>query len=297
MPKDKLICAVGNYGYDWMLSIPNPKDRRHRKPQVLNTDDLSVSDAWEHASDADADLGLDYDTLNPHYEYIDEDNNQRHVVWFLDAVTLLDEMRAARELGLQTFALWRLGEEDSSLWNIWDRPSESGLAASSGAVQPGHDVDTEGDGDILRVTGLPQPGKRTVEVDTDEPDPRKKLIIDEQMDVYPRTYTIEQYGYHPNQVALTFDDGPDPKWTPKILDILKQKNVKGTFMMIGEEAAKISAYCSASSTTATRSGTHLYSSRHQRNLQPPTGFGDQSHRAPVREQVRRAAALFSPALR
>ena len=104
-------------------------------------------------------------------------------------------------------------------------------------VQPGHDVDTEGDGDILRVTGLPQPGKRTVEVDTDEPDPRKKLIVDEHMDVYPRTYTVEQYGYHPNELALTFDDSPDPKWTPKILDILKAKHVKGTFMAIGSEAA------------------------------------------------------------
>ena len=50
-------------------------------------------------------------------------------------------------------------------------------------MQPGHDVDTEGDGDILRITGLPQPGKRTVTVDTDEPDPRKKLIVDEHMDV------------------------------------------------------------------------------------------------------------------
>ena len=106
----------------------------------------------------------------------------------------------------------------------------------SDALQPGHDVDTEGDGDILRVTGLPQTGKRTVTVDTDEPDPRKKLIIDEHMDVYPHTYTVEYYGYHPNEVAISFDDGPDPKWTPKILDILKQKDVKGTFMMIGAEA-------------------------------------------------------------
>ena len=31
------------------------------------------------------------------------------------------------------------------------------------------------DGDIVRITGLPQAGKRTVEVDTDESDPRKKL--------------------------------------------------------------------------------------------------------------------------
>jgi cellulose synthase/poly-beta-1,6-N-acetylglucosamine synthase-like glycosyltransferase/peptidoglycan/xylan/chitin deacetylase (PgdA/CDA1 family)/spore germination protein YaaH len=238
VPKEKIICAVGSYGYDWTLSIPDPKDHRHKKPKVLDTEDLSVSDAWQRASDADADLDLDYDSLNPHYEYIDEDNNQRHVVWFLDGVSLLDEMRAARALGLQTFALWRLGEEDSSLWSIWDKPSAPESLQALSSVQPGHDVDTEGEGDILRVTGLPQHGTRTVTVDTDEPDPRKKLIIDEHMDVYPRTYTIEQYGYHPNEVALSFDDGPDPKWTPKILDILKQKNVKGTFLIIGSAAAE-----------------------------------------------------------
>ena len=139
------------------------------------------------------------------------------------------------DLGCRHLRLWRLGEEDSSLWNIWDKPSAPDSLQALGSVQPGHDVDTEGEGDILRVTGLPQPGKRTVTVDTDEPDPRKKLIVDEHMDVYPRSYTIEQYGYHPNEVALSFDDGPDPKWTPKILDILKQKDVKGTFMLIGAE--------------------------------------------------------------
>jgi cellulose synthase/poly-beta-1,6-N-acetylglucosamine synthase-like glycosyltransferase/peptidoglycan/xylan/chitin deacetylase (PgdA/CDA1 family)/spore germination protein YaaH len=238
VPKEKLICALGNYGYDWTLSIPNPKARKHPKPRVLDTEVLSVSEAWQNASDADADLDLDYDTLNPHYEYIDEDNHQRHVVWFLDGVTLLNELRAARGLGLQTFALWRLGSEDSSLWNVWDKPSNPDSLQELALVQPGHDVDTEGDGDILRVTGLPKPGKRTVSVDTDESDPRKKLIVDEHMDVYPRTYTIEQYGYHPNEVAISFDDGPDPKWTPKILDILRNKGVKATFMLIGAEAAE-----------------------------------------------------------
>jgi cellulose synthase/poly-beta-1,6-N-acetylglucosamine synthase-like glycosyltransferase/peptidoglycan/xylan/chitin deacetylase (PgdA/CDA1 family)/spore germination protein YaaH len=237
VPKEKIICALGNYGYDWTLTIPDPKDKRHPKPQVLDTVDLSVSDAWGRASDADADLDLDYDQLNPHFEYIDEDNNQRHVVWFLDGVTVLDEMRAARQLGLQTFALWRLGEEDSSLWSIWDHPSDPGALQALATVQPGHDVDTEGDGDVLRITGLPQPGKRTVEVDTDEPDPRKKLIVDEHMDVYPRTYTVQQYGYHPNQLAISFDDGPDPKWTPKILDVLKKEHATATFMLIGAEAA------------------------------------------------------------
>ena len=237
VPKEKLICALGNYGYDWTLTIPDAKDKRHPKPKVLFTAPISVSDAWERAADADADLDLDYDTLNPHFEYIDEDNNQRHVVWFLDGVTVLNELRAARQLGLQTFALWRLGEEDSSLWNVWDHPSDPGALQALGSVQPGHDVDTEGDGDILRVTGLPQPGKRTVEVDTDETDPRKKLIVDEHMDVYPHTYTVQQYGYHPNELALSFDDGPDPKWTPRILDVLKQYNAKATFLLIGAAAA------------------------------------------------------------
>ncbi|MGL5152036.1 MAG: polysaccharide deacetylase family protein [Clostridium sp.] len=34
-------------------------------------------------------------------------------------------------------------------------------------------------------------------------------------------------------VYLTFDDGPSTKVTPKILDILKEKNVKGTFFVLG----------------------------------------------------------------
>jgi cellulose synthase/poly-beta-1,6-N-acetylglucosamine synthase-like glycosyltransferase/peptidoglycan/xylan/chitin deacetylase (PgdA/CDA1 family)/spore germination protein YaaH len=237
VPKEKLICALGNYGYDWTLSIPQKKrGHRAKPPVVLNTEDLSVSDVWQRASDVDADLSLDYDTLNPHFEYIDEDRNERHVVWFLDSVTLLNEMRAARGLGLQTFALWRLGEEDSSLWSVWDKPTNPASLDALGEVHPGYDVDDEGEGDIIRVTGQPQPGKRIIEQDTDEPDLKSRLITDEHMDVYPRTYTVEQYGYHPNEVALSFDDGPDPKWTPKILDILRNKGAKATFMLIGEEA-------------------------------------------------------------
>src|SRR2546422_4539686 len=38
-------------------------------------------------------------------------------------------------------------------------------------------------------------------------------------------------------VALTFDDGPDPSFTPKVLDMLAQYQVPATFFMIGWEAA------------------------------------------------------------
>jgi len=34
-------------------------------------------------------------------------------------------------------------------------------------------------------------------------------------------------------VALTFDDGPDPRWTPMVLDVLRQEHVKATFCLIG----------------------------------------------------------------
>jgi peptidoglycan-N-acetylglucosamine deacetylase len=106
-------------------------------------------------------------------------------------------------------------------------------------VEPGYDVDTEGEGDILRITRKPQAGQRTVTMDDDGNVPAEyRSITEEWMDSYPLSYTVTQYGYHPKQVALSFDDGPDPDWTPRILDILKEYNVKGTFFMIGEEAEK-----------------------------------------------------------
>lgn len=40
------------------------------------------------------------------------------------------------------------------------------------------------------------------------------------------------------QVALTFDDGPHPAYTPKILAILNRFNVKATFFLVGEMAEK-----------------------------------------------------------
>jgi peptidoglycan/xylan/chitin deacetylase (PgdA/CDA1 family) len=38
-------------------------------------------------------------------------------------------------------------------------------------------------------------------------------------------------------VALTFDDGPDPVQTPRLLDLLKRQHVKATFCLVGSNAA------------------------------------------------------------
>ena len=42
------------------------------------------------------------------------------------------------------------------------------------------------------------------------------------------------YTSEPQRVALTFDDGPHPIYTPVLLDGLKERNVRVTFFLIGE---------------------------------------------------------------
>ncbi len=39
-------------------------------------------------------------------------------------------------------------------------------------------------------------------------------------------------------VTLTFDDGPDPEWTPRVLDILEREDVRGSFFLIGRRAVR-----------------------------------------------------------
>jgi peptidoglycan/xylan/chitin deacetylase (PgdA/CDA1 family) len=40
------------------------------------------------------------------------------------------------------------------------------------------------------------------------------------------------------RVALTFDDGPDPAWTPRVLDLLQARRVSASFFLVGERAAR-----------------------------------------------------------
>ncbi len=40
----------------------------------------------------------------------------------------------------------------------------------------------------------------------------------------------------PGELALTFDDGPNPAWTPQLLDILASHNLHATFFMLGSRA-------------------------------------------------------------
>ncbi|HVH89420.1 MAG TPA: glycosyltransferase, partial [Terriglobales bacterium] len=222
IPRDKLIVAIGNYGYEWgNKPIECPEGNR---ALVCN---LSVQDAWIRSADSDVPVEVDSESLNPHIAF-DEDDGTNHEIWFLDAVTAINQMRAARELGIRTFALWRLGSEDRSLWEIWDKPRVSDPVIKLANVPPGPDVSIEGEGDILRIAQRPAAGTRTLKVD-----PRTHLVTAERFSKLPNPYQLSAYGFQPKKVAITFDDGPDPTYTPRILDVLKQKDAKATFFLIG----------------------------------------------------------------
>ncbi|XID95457.1 polysaccharide deacetylase family protein [Paenibacillaceae bacterium WGS1546] len=51
-------------------------------------------------------------------------------------------------------------------------------------------------------------------------------------------FRVFMKGKSKDAIALTFDDGPDPEYTPKLLDLLKSRGAKATFFLVGENAEK-----------------------------------------------------------
>jgi peptidoglycan/xylan/chitin deacetylase (PgdA/CDA1 family)/spore germination protein YaaH len=212
----KTIIALGNYGYDWT--------------QGQNAQEVSFQQAVINARDSEAQIDYDTATGNPHYEY-DEEDDTHHIVWFLDAVTAFNQMRAASGYHPAGFALWRLGSEDPSIWSVFGTNQPNPQPDTLKRMSYGYDVDFEGTGELLRVSASPHDGQRDINVDANT-----GFVSSEKfyMDKIPTGYVIERTGDHPGLIALTFDDGPDPKWTPRILDILKQEGVPGTFFVMGK---------------------------------------------------------------
>jgi peptidoglycan-N-acetylglucosamine deacetylase len=210
------IVAIGNYGYDW---APGQA-----------AEDVTYQEAIRTAQENDADIDFDEDADNPHFSYKDDDG-KKHEVWYLDGVTGFNEIHAADIYKPFGYVLWRLGSEDPSIWSVMGRPYGSPAPDGLRTISPGQDVDFRGDGEILRVESVPNAGKRTLDIDSDTGD-----IADEDYTTLPSSYVIQRFGAQPHKVALTFDDGPDPRWTPPILDILRDKGVHASFFVIGENA-------------------------------------------------------------
>jgi len=209
----KTIIALGNYGYDWTEG-------------KQEGDEVTFQEALIHARESQAAPIFDPDTRNPYYKY-DEDDQTHHTVWFLDAVTAYNQMRAASGFKPAGFAIWRLGSEDPSVWSVMDTANSSPDVLRQ--INYGYDVDFEGTGELLKVMSRPQAGARKLEVDQGS-----GFIKTEEFTAVPSSYVIQRSGDRPGLLALTFDDGPNPNWTPAILDILKKENVPATFFIIGK---------------------------------------------------------------
>lgn len=64
---------------------------------------------------------------------------------------------------------------------------------------------------------------------------QKKLTLSQLVVKYPDTFKLRGSAQE-KKVALTFDDGPDTRFTPQVLDALKASQVKATFFVLGVQA-------------------------------------------------------------
>ncbi|HEX4636412.1 MAG TPA: polysaccharide deacetylase family protein [Rhizomicrobium sp.] len=214
LPADSTVVVIGSWAYDW--------------PQGKRAANFSFETAMGMARDDSATVLFDPASNNPHFNYEDDDGTT-HQVWFLDGVTAFNQIHAADPYRPAGYALWRLGSEDPSILPLMGRPYDQPAPASLRHIpNDTEDPDYVGDGEILKIESGPSVGVRTLAIEGSTGD-----IVDERYDSLPTSYVIRKVGSVPGKLVLTFDDGPDPEWTPAILDILKEKKVPATFFMIG----------------------------------------------------------------
>jgi len=247
VPGNKAVLGLGNYGYDWAQGSTDAAD-------------LDFAGAMQTAQENrvagggdDGVVQLDAASLNPYFVYYDDPQRPggpevKHTVWLEDATTTLNEMRAAAHYHPLGAALWRLGSEDPSLWSFFGKDSAPALPRFDPQQlrqvdYSGFGVQFRGYGDVLDVVQRPTPGLRAIGVDG-----KTGLVTAERFLRYPSQYVVRRTGLVDQQegdyagkntskaIALTFDDGPDPRWTPQILDILRRYHVPATFFVVGENA-------------------------------------------------------------
>lgn len=215
--RDKLIVGIGSYGYDW---AGFGKGR-----------EISVREAWDLLGETGSQLHVDARSLNPTFTYRVDKGNEQHQVWFLDATTVYNQVAAALVAEPAGLSLWRLGSEDPAVWDSFGRgrKSDADALAEIRTISMGGDVIYKGEGEVLSASGEPRPGQRTLTYDKVQ-----NLITHQTITRLPTSTVVTRRGARTDKViALTFDDGPDPIYTPQILDILTAKDVKATFFVLG----------------------------------------------------------------
>src|SRR5438309_838084 len=216
------IIALGSYGYDWTIGA--------KKAELI-----SFSEAMSRANDAEIKSAeVAGPSYSPYFYFQDED--KEHAVWFLDAATFLNQLREVRDQKAGGFALYRLGSEDPAIWDALSVPRDFKLddqtRQSLELIKSTDTITDVGDGEIVTVDEDRMDGMRKLAVDADGFLTATYVKFAE----FPTLY--HQGAGGERQVAITFDDGPDPRWTPKILDILKAASVKAAFFLVGVNAER-----------------------------------------------------------
>ena len=219
----KLIFMVGAYGYDW-----NDAEAvaLHRAEPFDFQETMKTARGPSQPRPR-----FDPVALNPYMQWTTPDSTD-HVLWYLDAVTAYNEMLVGRSLGVAGHAIWHLGGEDPSLWNIIKADGTLQPPDTLRDMRPSYDPEFDGTGEILQITYFPADGKRNLSIDR-----QSGLIRNETLVKVPIPYVLARTGGQPRnakRVALTFDDGPDSRWTPQILDTLRSRGVKATFFVVGQ---------------------------------------------------------------
>lgn len=227
IPKDKLVLGIGSYAYDWTEG--------KRAADALTFAEAVIQAAGYRDDEPPSQVvRLDQASLNSTYDY-EDDADRRHHVWLLDGVSAYNAWNLVQATGVRGGALWMLGTEDPSLWSFFDvhRFDQTPSPIPIRTVRLPYEVDFVGRGEIMRLAQSPKPGVRRLQTD-----PASGCIIDAQFTLFPTGYVVRSSGYRPKTLVLTFDDGPDPLWTPQVLTELRRLGVPATFFVIGEQAER-----------------------------------------------------------
>jgi peptidoglycan/xylan/chitin deacetylase (PgdA/CDA1 family) len=97
------------------------------------------------------------------------------------------------------------------------------------------------------------------------------------------------------RVYLTFDDGPDPAWTPRVLDVLEAAGARATFFVVGRAAAGSGGLLRRMTSLGHEIGNHTYSHRHSWTM--PASAARREVRdgpAAIADATGKAPRLFRP---
>jgi peptidoglycan/xylan/chitin deacetylase (PgdA/CDA1 family) len=105
---------------------------------------------------------------------------------------------------------------------------------------------------------------------------------------------VRSYSLPARTVALTFDDGPDPTWTPAVLAVLRRFHVPATFFLVGAHAASYPDLVRAELADGDEVGSHTYS---HANLAAAAGWREGFELALTQNALAGAAGVRTRLLR